>query len=186
VDVATIVRTATIVWVEFVKFWDAQLGWDLARFAVQVAQRLEDLQERHFIRGLGTQHETSGPFIEEQKGVKKGVSGAAAQGEKPSEHRRVPTDAERFETPEVVFSSVEECIASLREVLPELRAGKIAARALGDKKRVAEAERLIAFLEDTDRIRDRFKSSAMPDGSVRFTFTPEAWARFNELKRTGK
>jgi hypothetical protein len=186
VDVATIVRAATVVWLEFAKFWRAQLGRDLARSAIEFAERLEDLDEKHFILGVGAQHETSGPSIAKQEGEKRGVTSAEAQPENPSEHSRAPSDPENLETPEMFFSSVEECIASLREVLPELRAGKIVARALGDKKRMAEAERLIAFLQDTDRIRDRFKSSATPDGSVRFTFTPEAWAKFSEWKRTRK
>jgi uncharacterized protein DUF5677 len=185
VDVATIVRIAIIIWLEFVKFWRAQLGFDLARSVIEIAERLEDLEQRHFVRGLGTQHGTSEPFIEEQKGLKKGGGSAEAQCEYMSE-LRPPSDVGNLETPEMVYSSVEECIASLREVLPELRAGKIAARALGDKKRIAEAERLIAFLQDTDRIRGRLKSSAMPDGSVRFTFTPEAWATFSEWKKTAK
>jgi len=186
VDVATIVRTAAVIWLEFVKFWRAQLGWDLARSAKEFAERIEDLDERHFIRGMGIEHETSGPFSEEQKGVKNGVSEADAEGENSSEHRRRPSDFENSETPEIVFSSVEECIVSLRAVLPELRAGKIAARALADKTRMADAERLITFLQDADRLRDRLKSGTMPDGSVHFKFTPEAWAMLTQSKKAAK
>lgn len=88
--------------------------------------------------------------------------------------------------PKTVFGTVDECIASLREELPLLRLAAKMARARHDRKRLAEAERLIAFLEDTEKMRAHLQSLAKPDGSVHFAFTPEAWARFNEYRRTGK
>jgi hypothetical protein len=82
-----------------------------------------------------------------------------------------------------VFASVDECIADLREALPTLRMVETLARARQDGKRLAETKRLIAFLEDTEALRERLKASAKPDGSIQFSFTPEAWARFNEHRK---
>jgi hypothetical protein len=41
-------------------------------------------------------------------------------------------------------------------------------------------------LENTDNLREHLEPSAKSDGSVHFTFIPEAWVRFNEFKRTGR
>ncbi len=87
--------------------------------------------------------------------------------------------------PKTVFATVEECMASLREELPLFKEMLRLARLSHDGKKIKDMKRLIAFLEDTDGLRERLQSLAKPDGSVHFAFTPEAWARFNQYRKTG-
>ena len=185
-DVATIVRTAIVVWAEFAKFWDAQLGWDLTRSTRALAERLAELDAKHFPTNQDNRAGKHKSSLSKGKRRIKTSRNTGFHSENLAEHQGPRGTGPTFETPETVFSSVEEFIASMREELPVLRAGAIIARALGDKQRLAEAERLIAFLEDTDKLREHLKSHTRSDGSVHFAFTPEAWARFNEYKKTGK
>jgi hypothetical protein len=47
-DVATIVRTALVVWIEWAKFCDSHLGWNLTADAVEIARRVDELDASHF------------------------------------------------------------------------------------------------------------------------------------------
>lgn len=185
-DIATIVRITIIVWAEFAKFWDAQLGWNLVQATRAFPERLAELDAKHFPTSRDKragEHKSPAPKGKRTRATRESTG---MQSGNLAEHP-APRDAGRtFETPDTVFSSVDEFISSMREELPVLRAGAIIARAFGDKQRLAEAERLIAFLEDTEKLRERMKSHARSDGSVHFGFTPAAWARFNEYKKRGK
>lgn len=47
-DVATIIRTALVVWVEWAKFCVSHLNWRLAETVINLPKRLEDLDSKHF------------------------------------------------------------------------------------------------------------------------------------------
>ncbi len=47
-DVATILRTAIVVWVDWAKFCDEQLGWNLMPVAREIAEKLKHLDAKHF------------------------------------------------------------------------------------------------------------------------------------------
>lgn len=48
VDIATVVRTVLVVWEEWAKFCDEQVGWALTPLLPSVSTRLDDLDVRHF------------------------------------------------------------------------------------------------------------------------------------------
>jgi len=47
-DIATVIRTASVVWEEWVRFCDDQAGWDVAKVLQALVARLKDLDSRHF------------------------------------------------------------------------------------------------------------------------------------------
>lgn len=47
-DIATIVRTALVVWVEWAKFCISTLGWRLHNTLLSLPKRLDELDEKHF------------------------------------------------------------------------------------------------------------------------------------------
>ena len=47
-DIATIVRTALVIWVDWAKFCKSELGWSLHDTLVKLPSRLNNLDEKHF------------------------------------------------------------------------------------------------------------------------------------------
>lgn len=47
-DIATIIRTTFVVWEEWAKFCDEQLGWSLGNYIPEMARRLTILDQKHF------------------------------------------------------------------------------------------------------------------------------------------
>jgi len=47
-DIATIVRTALVIWVDWAKFCISELGWRLHDTLLNLPKRLDELDERHF------------------------------------------------------------------------------------------------------------------------------------------
>lgn len=81
-----------------------------------------------------------------------------------------------------VFSSVDECLADLREALPFLYEVRRFAKLRHDGERLKEAKRLIKALRGSE-LRQRLEVIKRPDGSVHFGFTPEAWNRLREWEQ---
>ena len=48
-DIATIVRTALVVWVDWAKFCMSELGWNLHDTLMNLQTRIDDLNEKHFL-----------------------------------------------------------------------------------------------------------------------------------------
>ncbi len=48
IDIATIVRTALVIWVDWAKFCVSNLGWRLQDTLIKLPKRLNDLEEKHF------------------------------------------------------------------------------------------------------------------------------------------
>jgi DNA repair photolyase len=79
--------------------------------------------------------------------------------------------------PTTVFPSIDAAIDDMREVLPIMREAQRQMELRGETgsdlyRRNADALKL---LEDRDAMRARLSRLARPDGSVHFSFTPEAW-----------
>lgn len=50
-DIATIVRTALVIWVDWAKFCISELGWRLHDALLNLPQRINELDEKHFPKG---------------------------------------------------------------------------------------------------------------------------------------
>lgn len=184
-DVATLVRATIVVWAEFVKFWDTELGWNLGGAAHGIAERLTQLDAQHF-PGEGDTEDRGRKRRSRRQRRTHGPDRSVAPDTGSPQGRLAGEPAEGRLIPAAVYSSVDECIASLTEELPLLRAAETIASYLGNKQRVSAVGRLVSALQDTDNLREHLKSLARPDGSIQFDFTPEAWAMFQQYKKTGR
>lgn len=71
-----------------------------------------------------------------------------------------------------VFPSVDAALADLKQVLPILKS-------LG--KGHPDSKKLIDFIE-SGKLRAALEKMARPDGSVQFSFSPEAWKELRKFQ----
>jgi hypothetical protein len=56
VDIATVVRSAVVVWEYWARFCDEQLGWTLTEIVPGIVAKLEELEAKQFPEGAVSGH----------------------------------------------------------------------------------------------------------------------------------
>jgi hypothetical protein len=83
-----------------------------------------------------------------------------------------------------VYKNVDEAVEDLTKELPIMRLIKSKMENSGEDRRKPEEYaricNVIDMLSDKEAFGERLRKLARPDGSVQFSFTPEAWELFRE------
>jgi hypothetical protein len=81
-----------------------------------------------------------------------------------------------------VYKDVDEAVEDLTKVLPLIRLIKSKMENSGERRRKPEEYaricKIVDMLSDKKAFAARLEKAKSPDGSVQFSFTPEAWKLF--------